>query len=170
MKKNQKNSGFKTPENYFESFNNRLKEHLEDKGSVLPRRDGLKVPEEYFDSVNEKINARLQEQPTKVIGLHTYRKYYYAAAAIAALFILVLGFQQIGQKELTFDTLASTDIEDYLNNTDLGLSSYEIAEVVVIDDKTINTILDEEILDENIMDYLDENVDDFDELNLELDE
>jgi hypothetical protein len=105
-----------------------------------------------------------------VVKLHPNRRYYFAAAAIAALFILVLGLQRFQNKELTFDSLASSEIENYLENTDLGLSSYEIAEVVVLDENDIEGILEDQLKEENIMDYLDENVDDFDELNLETDE
>ncbi|MCW5517053.1 hypothetical protein [Muriicola sp. Z0-33] len=171
MNEEHKNSGFKTPENYFEGFNDRLSERLKEDESTLPENAGLKVPEGYFDSLNEQITDKLQQTTsTKVVKLYPHRKYYLAAAAIAALFILVLGIQQFGDKELTFDSLANSDIENYLDNTDLGLSSYEIAEVVALDDIAIDNILEHELIEESIIDYLDENVDDFDELNLELDE
>lgn len=171
MKKEHKNNAFKTPENYFEGFNDRLLDRLKEGGSAFPKEDGLKVPEDYFDTLNEKITDKLhQNSSPKVISLQPYRKYYLAAAAVAALFILVLGLQQFGSKELTFDSLANSDIENYLDNTDLGLSSYEIAEVVVLDEIAIENILEDQLIEENIIDYLDENVDDLDELNLEIDE
>ena len=170
MKKEHKNNAFKTPENYFEGFNDRLFDRLRE-DDMLPKNDGLKVPEGYFDSLNERLSSKMQQTASpKVVKLRPYRKYYLAAAAVAALFVLVIGLQRFGSKELTFDSLANSDIENYLDNTDLGLSSYEIAEVVVLDEIAIENILEDQLIEENIMDYLDENVDDLDELNFEIDE
>jgi len=171
MKKKHKNNAFKTPENYFEGFNDRLFDRLGEDKIELPKNDGFKVPQGYFDTLNKDLTNRLQQTAvTKVLKLHPYRTYYYAAAALAVLFVLVLGFQQFQDKELSFDSLANSDIENYLDNTDLGLSSYEIAEVAVLDEMAIENILEDQLIEENIMEYLDENVDDFDELNLEIDE
>ncbi|MBT8185950.1 MAG: hypothetical protein KJN76_13990 [Eudoraea sp.] len=171
MKKKHKNNAFKTPENYFREFDDRLLARLEEEKSTLPGKDGMKVPDGYFDTLNEKITNRLlQTTIPRVVQMRPNRKYYFAAAAVAALFILVLGIQRFQNKELTFESLASSEIQNYLDETGLGLSSYEIAEVVVLDENTIENILEDQLMEENIIDYLDENVDDLNELNLELDE
>ena len=70
----------------------------------------------------------------------------------------------------TFSDLANAELESYLNETDLGLTSYEIAEVLPIEELEVNDVLDTALNEENILDYLDENVEDLDELNLEYDE
>ena len=58
----------------------------------------------------------------------------------------------------------------YLEDNELGLSSYELAEVLLTEEFEVNDILNSEVDDENIIDYLEDNIDDIDELNLEIDE
>lgn len=170
MKKKDNKNAFKTPEGYFEGVKDRLFDRLEEESTSLPQKDGFEVPEGYFDILNEKITTRVSETTeTKVVQLQSYRKYYLAAASIAAIFLLVFGLQWFKQDDLGIDSLTSSDIQSYLEDIDLGLSSYEIAEVVAID-LEVNDILEDQLNDEYIIDYLDENIDDFDELNLDIDE
>ena len=79
---------------------------------------------------------------------------------------MVLGLQWNRTNLPTFESLASTEIERYLEESDPGLSSYEIAEAITMEALEVNDILDEKLDEENIMDYLEDHVDDFDELNL----
>ena len=58
------------------------------------------------------------------------------------------------------------EIEDYFESNDLGLSTYEIAEVIPVDDLEISDIIDNLLEDENIIDYLDDSIENFEELNL----
>ncbi|MEO0571061.1 MAG: hypothetical protein AAF039_05100 [Bacteroidota bacterium] len=170
MKKNHKNK-FKTPEGYFESFNERLFERLEEESnmpSIIPKADGFGVPDGYFDSVYDKVARKMGERPSKVISLKRYRPFYYAAAVLAILFALRLGWEQ--NQEVNFENLASADIEAYLENGDLGLSSYEIAEVVNLEDISLDDITEKGFEDETILEYLDENVEDLDDLDLNYEE
>ncbi len=174
MREQDKNNVFKTPKGYFEGFADKLLEKIADpdsyqdlKMSDLPKEDGFTTPNGYFEKLDEKI---IEKKETKVVQLNPYKKYYFAAASIAATVLLVYGLQLKGSKKITFEDLASTDIENYLENNELGLSTYEIAEVLPVDELEVNDILDNKINEESIIDYLDENVDDFDELNLEIDE
>ena len=135
--------------------------------SSLPNKDGFKVPEGYFDSLNKKVLEKVTEKEIKVIRLQAYKKYFYAAASVAAIVLLVLSMQWKDKSSFTFDDLARTDIEIYLEENDLGLSSYELAEVLLTEEMEVNDILNIELDDENIIDYLEDNID---ELNLEIDE
>jgi len=167
MGKKRKNSGFKTPEGYLEGFTDDLLNKMSKEASSLPARDGFKVPEGYFDNLNKEVLEKVTEKETKVISLKAYKKYFYAAASVAAILILVLSIQWRDKSSFTFDDLARTDIEIYLEDSDLGLSSYELAEVLLTEEMEVNDILNSELDDENIIDYLEDNID---ELNLEIDE
>ncbi|WP_297702729.1 hypothetical protein [uncultured Eudoraea sp.] len=167
MGKKRKNSGFKTPEGYFEGFTDDLLNKMSKEASSLPTKDGFKVPEGYFDNLNKEVLEKVTEKETKVISLKAYKKYFYAAASVAAILILVLSIQWRDKSSFTFDDLARTDIEIYLEDSDLGLSSYELAEVLLTEEMEVSDILNSELDDENIIDYLEDNID---ELNLEIDE
>ena len=83
MNKSNKNNGFKTPEDYFEGLKDKLLDLSED-DSLLPKEDGFVTPEGYFETLKEKITDKITPEETKVIQLNPYRKYYFAAASIAA--------------------------------------------------------------------------------------
>jgi len=169
---NQKNK-FKTPEGYFESFNERLMNRLETEeedvvSGIIPKADGFAVPEGYFDGVHQDIRDKLGG--SKVISLRSYRTFYYAAASIAAIFVLVLAWNWDNQPQVGFDDLANTEIDAYFESNEFGLTSYEIAEVLPVENIGVIDITDSEIEEENLLEYLNENIEDLDELNLEYDE
>lgn len=170
MGEKRKNSGFKTPKGYFEGFTDDLLNKMSKEASSLPYKDGFKVPEGYFDNLNKEVLEKITEKESKVISLKSYRKYFYAAASVAAILLLVFSVQWRNESSFTFDDLARTDIEIYLEENELGLSSYELAEVLLTEELEVNDILNSELDDENIIDYLEDNIDDIDELNLEIDE
>jgi hypothetical protein len=61
--------------------------------------------------------------------------------------------------------LANTDIEAYFENNDFELSPYEIAEVLPVTNTEFSDFINAPIESDNLLDYLNENVSDFDELN-----
>ncbi len=166
MKKFDKNS-FKTPEGYFEDLSDRLMEKLEKEAADVPKTDGFTMPEGYFDQFQDRLKQQLSKQEPQVIPLNPYRKYYFVAAAVAAVILGIVGFMQTRGPAPTFENLASAEIDAYFENNELGLSSYEIAEVLPIDELEIKDIIENQINDEHIIDYLEENLDDFNELNIE---
>ncbi|MCE2611824.1 hypothetical protein LVD13_02490 [Flavobacteriaceae bacterium D16] len=171
MDKKYKKEGFKVPDGYFEGLNKRLMDRLDQENLDLPGDDGFAVPEGYFDSLQDKLSSRIgASQENKVIRLNPWKKYYLVAASIAALVVIVIGFRLGQTEEFTFSDLASAELETYLEENDLGLTSYEIAEVLPIEEIEVNDILDNELNEENIIDYLDENVEDLYELNIEYNE
>jgi len=170
MNDSNKNSGFKTPQGYFESLSDKLMGKLSHEESILPKEDGFAIPKDYFETLNQKILAKLNEKESKVVQLHSYRKYYYAAASVAAIILLVFAINRNTANAPTFEDLASSDIESYFENNEMGLSSYEIAEVLPIDELEINDILENQLNEDNVIEYLNENIEDFEELNLDNDE
>lgn len=165
MKKDHKNK-FKTPEGYFDSFHERLmdkinEEENEQGKSIIPKSDGFSVPEEYFDTF------KVETKEVKVVQLKSYKKFYYSAAAIAAIFILIFGLTWKTDAPITFEDLVSAEIDAYFETTELNMSTYEIAEVVSLSSLEVNDVLDTTLKDENILEYLDENVEDIEDLNLD---
>ncbi len=85
MKELNKKNPFKTPEDYFEGFTGRLMGQISKEGPRIPESEGFKVPDGYFDDLHSNIENKLAGPQVKVIPLHRYRKYYFAAAAVAAV-------------------------------------------------------------------------------------
>ncbi len=166
MDKKYKKQQFKTPDGYFEDFNARLMEKMGAEGSKLPEKEGFAVPESYFEKLDKKLLDRLEEEKgPKVVKLRPYRKYYLAAASVAAALVLFFWIPWNSDESLTFDDLAGTEIEAYFEQTDLGLNSYELAEMVAVDELKMDDFIETTIDEENIIEYLDENLQDFDELD-----
>ncbi|WP_420322933.1 hypothetical protein [Flagellimonas sp.] len=170
-----KENNFKTPEGYFDSFHDRLMDKINEQesgqsASMIPKSDGFAVPEGYFDHLTEEICSKVDGDQTKVISLKSYKKFYYGAAAVAAIFLLVFGLNWKTETPIAFDDLASAEIDAYFENTELNLSSYELAEVVAMDDLSFNDVLENQLEEENILEYLDENVEDIEDLNLDYDD
>ena len=170
MKHMNKNNPFKTPEGYFDSLKDRLLDAVSSDDSGLPADDGFSVPENYFDSLNERIGKRLPDKSPKVIPLFGYKQVVYAVSAAAAVFLLVFGLQFRAADSPQFDTLASADIENYLQSYAGELNTYEIADELDVRDLGISDVMDENLEEENIIEYLDDEIDDLDDLNFEFDE
>ena len=175
MKEKPKHT-FKTPEGYFENFNERLMDKISKEESIIPKTDGFAVPDGYFEKLPENINKRLNDD-SKIVRLHPFKrhqtkKFYYAAAAIAAIVVLALTLKPNQGQEIDFNDLASNDITEYLEKTDLGLSTYEIAEILPVDNIDMTDVTGTVLEEDNILQYLDENIDmeDVEELNLDYDD
>jgi len=167
MEELNKNNPFKTPEGYFENLSNALLDKLSEEKLDLPKEDGFTVPEDYFDDLHNNIRKKIDSNEIKVVQLNPYRKYYLSAASVAAIVLIFIGFNWNVQEEITFEDLASADIESYFEANELGLTTYEIAEVLPVDELEITDILENHFDEENVIDYLNDNVDDIEDLNLE---
>ena len=115
MKKHTNKNPFKTPKNYFDSFEGKLMDKLHKEESTIPKSDGFSVPDNYFNTLQDKLNDKLKDEG-KVIQLRSYKRYYAIAAAIAALFIFVIGQQFYNTKEVSFMDLANSEIEAYFDS------------------------------------------------------
>ncbi|WP_282117308.1 hypothetical protein [Cellulophaga baltica] len=163
-------NSFKVPEGYFDNFTSKLLDNLPEEEAITPKNEGFKVPDGYFENFNKELEAKLETKEPKVIALKSYKKYYYAAASIAAAITIAIGLNLNKTPELSFDDLADVDIENYFDSNESSLSSYDIAEIIPVDELEIYDVIDNHLSDENVMDYLENNIDDFDELNIESNE
>ncbi|HET8736656.1 MAG TPA: hypothetical protein VFM69_08655 [Pricia sp.] len=150
-------SGFTVPEGYFESLQESIRQKLEVEVNPLnaeeKQREANGIPPE-----NEE---------TKVIRLDRYKKYYYAAASIAALALTLFALTRNTSMEITFEDIANSDIEHYFEDNEMDFSAYEMAEIVPIDELEINDMLSDPLNDEVILEYVDNNTDNYENLNLD---
>lgn len=164
MKK--KLNGFKTPEDYFNSFTDNLMIKLSEELTIEKKVDGFTIPDTYFDSLYQNIQNKIHTPESKVIKLNAFKKYYYVAA-VAAVVLIFIGISLTNKTEITFDDIAISDIENYFDDNELDMSTYELAQMLPIDELEIKDIIDTQLNDENIIDYIDNSIDNFEELNLD---
>lgn len=160
---------FIVPKGYLDSFEDGLKDRLIKEKSPIPKEEGFVVPSTYFEDLHSNLLARMakEEDAPKVIPLNPIRKWMAIAASIAAITILSLSIDWGNEGELNFTDLANSEIEAYFEDTELDLSTDEIAEVLPIEAYEIHDFVEPKMNEENLLDYLNENVEDFEELNLE---
>ena len=170
MGKINKKEGFKTPEDYFDGLSAEILSKLDNDSADLPKSDGFKTPEGYFDSLGKEVLSKDQTAETKVIRLKPYKKIIYAAASIAAAVVLIFGWQWQNEQAVNFEDIASGELQAYFEEDSNGLTSYEIAEALPIEEIELNDILERDLNDDNIVDYLEDTIDNIDELNLDNDE
>jgi hypothetical protein len=152
---NIKSSGFKTPENYFNAFDDKLFERLNIKESIEGVNDsGFTTPKDYFESLEDKILNKLEDKP--VVKLNTRKTLYYVAGIAASLLLLLAIFINTGSKT---QELSAEMVETYFENSDLD--SYELAELLVNADilEKDFTLVETEYNEENLESYLLENTD-----------
>ncbi|MFK7783051.1 hypothetical protein [Psychroserpens sp.] len=148
-----KSAGFKTPDNYFDSFDTKLKERLAEKESALEKEtSGFKVPDNYFESFDDKVLKQIKDDKP-VIKL---RQSFYYIAGIAASLILLFS---IFISNESADDISVEMVEAYFEDSDLD--SYELAELLteaeILEDDFI--ISETNYNEDNLEDYLLENTD-----------
>ncbi|SDS64982.1 hypothetical protein SAMN04515667_2655 [Formosa sp. Hel1_31_208] len=152
-----KSAGFKTPDQYFDSFDAKIIARIKDKKTIegieLP---GFSVPENYFDSIEESVLNKLHlENDSPVIAL-SYRKSFYYIAGVAASLVLLFAIFINGN---TNDELSVDMVENYLETRDLD--SYELAQLLSDADLLEDgfTIIETSYNEDNLESYLLENAD-----------
>ena len=158
--------GFKVPEGYFEDFTRGLMDELSH-SKPNGHGAGFKVPENYFGTVGKNISESVADIAAKEVRPLSYRKYYIAAASIAVLLALALVRPWAPNlAESALANLDDADIEAYLQENNVLLSFYELSELAPADPWPIGDILQEPLDPENLMDYLDNAIEDYNELNI----
>ncbi|MDX1767339.1 MAG: hypothetical protein R3294_04760 [Arenibacter troitsensis] len=173
MDKLNKNKNFGVPDGYFDTLSNDIMKKILKEDFSMPPNEGFKVPEGYFETFNARLSGQLeniQAEEIKVIPLKSYKKHLYAAASVAAVVLLFILVQINNDKTPSYSDLANSDIEQYFEFNDLELSSYDLAEILPIQDMDLNDILESRLDNDNIIDYLDSHIEDFEELNMHHDD
>ncbi|WP_397363141.1 hypothetical protein [Olleya sp. R77988] len=134
---NIKETGFKTPQNYFEGLEDRILTHATLES--LTKSTGFKTPEDYFDTIETSVLEKLNKPEPKVIPLFR-RKSVLAISSIAAALVLFFSLNLFNNTStIEIDHLDTVTVEDYLldelETTDLSLliSNTELTQSHFID-------------------------------------
>ena len=150
-----RSTGFKTPDGYFESFEDQLLSELNPESPLsLPQTHGFKIPDGYFDTINTSILDTQVENKTKVIPLFSKKHVIYASSIAAA--VLLLFNLSIFENKPSFDTLDTETVESYI---DSHLSSYEMAALLADEATEEDLEMDYPFEEDHIEEYLLNNAD-----------
>lgn len=170
MKKDNQHSGFKTPEGYFDDFGQRMKQRLAASEDDARQAGGFKVPDNYFGDFGDRLKQKLEAGETPVRKLQPRRDFYYAAASVAVLFLLVGVWFMNRPEENLMEDLAHAEIEAYLLQQHQEFSDEELSAYLPEDELQVNEFMGDPLETEQIIDYLDENLEEFEDLNITYDE
>ncbi|MGJ8593438.1 MAG: hypothetical protein ACSHXF_12880 [Aquaticitalea sp.] len=155
---NIKSSGFKIPDNYFESledavFSRLSEDHLDSKVSS----SGFEVPDDYFETFDSKVlNAIPKNESAKVISIFSWRNVSYISG-IAASLVLAFNIFFNNSNQLSIDNLETASIESYLMDEDL--SAYDIAPYLNLSEFESDNFVENTMTASDIEDYLIQNSD-----------
>ena len=154
---NIKETGFKTPDNYFDAVEDNIMDAIHQKNNLNQVKDsGFNIPKNYFDSLEDSIINKIEKEDTsKVIKLFNKRNLIYASSIAAA--ILILFNLSIFDEKITFDSLETQAVENYIINE--GIDSYELAALLSEDELIEEDFIKLNITDETLEDYLLDNLD-----------
>lgn len=140
---------FTTPENYFESIEDIVIAKL--KSEVIQKKTKNTIPENYFDTIEAAVLAKVKET-TKVITLKTRLIKYIAPIAIAASLLLIFVLNN-NTTSVSFDSLTSLEIENWINNGSVDYDALSVASMYP-EIELNNDVLTTYISDEEVLEYL----------------
>ncbi len=148
--------GFKTPNGYLESMEQQLLDRLNE--IDIPQEHGLSVPKNYFENLEDRfVSLAIDKKPIrKVVPLYA-RNWVPFISGIAAC--LVAGFFIWELYTYDSEILAATEISAYIENGTLLVGSQDLAQLLTeedIDELALETTF---TTDENLENYLLDNID-----------
>ncbi|WP_046744805.1 hypothetical protein [Kordia zhangzhouensis] len=166
MKKNElhtNQTGFKTPKEYFENFEDRFFERLTTE-STIPETSGFKAPEMYFNRLEDTLSEKLfsNESETKVISLQFKKNYQkYIRYAVAACLVLVssVAIYQNTKEIISIETVENSEINTFIENDLIALNNYELVNVYEEENVDITAVFEVELDESETLDYLEKTTD-----------
>lgn len=152
-----KQTGFKTPDNYFESLEDKILSQAKLQEKVSD--SGFAIPDDYFKTIeNCVLDAVSEEKDTKVVSLFSRKNIIYISSIAAAVLIMFGIFSRTTTP--TFEGLDETLVENYILEQDY--ETYEIASLLSEEDLT-NELININYSEENLEDFIFNNseVEDF---------
>ena len=146
---NIKKTGFKVPEDYFNSLEDAILSEITLKEKVS--NSGFKTPKDYFEALEDVIIEKVTKKDTsKVISLFSKKNLVYASSIAAA--ILLLFNLSIFQTDSGWSNLDTETVENYMINEDI--SFYEIASLLPDEDLEEADFVTHNFNNENVETYL----------------
>lgn len=162
-------SGFTTPEGYFDAFENRLFAQMK-QNATIPKEEGFKVPDGYFDDFENSLFDRLQEEKedVKVIPLtrKPYLRYIAYAAAACVLFFGVINFFDANSGKETYE-VTDADINQFIDNDLIAMNNYDIMEAFEEENIDVSTIFEVSLNETETIDYLENTIESTEDLIFE---
>lgn len=154
---NIKNSGFKTPDNYFEGIEDQVMNKIKlDEMLNNSNGSGYKTPDNYFDSLEDTIFEQLKpKEETKVISIFRSKYIKYASGIAAMLLLSLFFFTQVGGESEEVDLEL---VENYIFSED-NIDAYDLAELLTDEDFEDFEAFSITTSDEDLENYLLENID-----------
>jgi len=138
---------FITPENYFNSIEDIVITKL--KAEALNNKNKNTIPEDYFKTLENKVISEIKKTP-KVISLKSKFIKYVAPIAIAASLLLVFVLNNTSTN-VTFASLSSSEIENWIDNGSIDIDALTIAslypEIELNDEIYSDSLTNEEVLE-----------------------
>jgi len=149
---NIKSSGFKTPEQYMEKFDDLLLTKLNTNVSLRDNKSsGFNVPDDYFETFDEKLMKGLSnDKEVKVLPLWSSNRLVFVSG-IAATILLMISLFNLYSPVPTFGNLETSAIEDYIVQEDI---SRENIASLVTDNLTMDNFMDSHLIDSNLEEYI----------------
>lgn len=159
MKKKLKHTGYKVPQDYFNTFEDRLFSKIK---TASDSQSGFKVPEGYFATLEENVLNKVETQQNtthkagKIISLFTPKKVLWAVSIAASV---VLVFSLINTKTITNTEITTQDIALYISNNESDFKETDI--ISYLTDDEINQLTQNNLLvnEQTLEEYLLENID-----------
>ena len=152
--KNIKTTGFKTPDNYFDTIEDNVMGNIKLNNILNSKSTGQTTPEGYFDtiedSVFQKINSSKKE--IKVIRLFTRKNMFYAASIAAAIILMLI---VVLPSNPSFSNLELETVENYIYQE--SYSSEDIAALLTEEELKEVLYADSSYSDESLEDYILDN-------------
>ncbi len=144
--------GFVNPDNYLDTVEDSVlkkmdqNNHLEEK-----KQTGFTMPEAYLNTFDDKVLKAIKNENHKVIDFKTIFLKRIIPFAIAASFLLFIFIKYNSASSTTnLDQLATTEIEQWIENDLITFDTYEITEVYSDVDFENQLIFE----DDEVIDYL----------------
>ena len=150
--------GYASPQGYFDGLEDAvLKKIREEKANQsaasLTKKTGFSIPDNYLDTVEDKIASKVYEESkeVKVIDLKSIilKRIVPFVAAASVLLLIVVNYNS---RTPSFETVASTDIEQWIENDLITLDTYEIADVYNDTELESSSLFTE--TEDDVLDYL----------------
>lgn len=162
----QQQSGFRTPDNYFENLEAKLAECIfpssnKDTLQNIPKNSGFHVPSNYFEELESKLSSKITTQKSgKVIRTKFSRNWWYTASAIAAIFILLFMINPFAKQQTSsWDDVELSAMEQYINQGYIDFSEADFS-TIMGNDYLVEESSFYNMSTDAVVDYLDQNVED----------
>ncbi|TXE10671.1 hypothetical protein ES711_01825 [Gelidibacter salicanalis] len=145
--------GFKIPDSYFDTFDERLFKTLDvQKDMSEIDGPGYKVPKDYFKNFDTQLAQKLEDikQP-KVKSIKSWRQIAYYSGVAAVLVVMLTVFMK-SEDDLSINQVETASIESYLTNENLNI--YDIASFLSAEDIKVEDFVANMITDESLETYL----------------